>query len=268
MSPQNQQKPFWVFLKKWRSKKPVKLKKILDGKGLVCRFQQDLYKPKLQRHYWLFGLLYKYVLFPQRMPEISVEKVNNKWYYSSETVSKIDEIYKEVYPWYVEEVTRNNVPASGHKKIFAYRTLAMGWGTCSCLIVGYVLFLIAKKIAFLILKKIQHQITQKTNLELNKVLLKLAHPLSLLLVFSFFDKIFASFQFGLEINTWVFKVINIAIVVFWIYVFLKIVQVVMEIYQDIYGRNPWEVGRSIGAHIEQLFSQGWSWLLEFSDCWP
>jgi len=63
------------------------------------------------------------------------------------------------------------------------------------------------------------------------VLKKLAHPLSLLIVFTFFDKIFAAFQFGLEINTLVFRAINIAIVVFWIYVFLKIVQVVMHIYK-------------------------------------
>ena len=50
-------------------------------------------------------------------------------------------------------------------------------------------------------------------------------------MFAFFDKVFASLQFGLEINTFVFKAINIAIVVFWIYVFLKMVQVFMQIYK-------------------------------------
>jgi len=208
--------------------KAVKLKKILDGKGLFVDFNKISTNPNYNDTIG-YSASYKYVLFPQRMPEISVEKVNNKWYYSSETVSKIDEIYKEVYPWYINKL-QEIMPASVHKKIFAFE-LWQWIGVLLMVVVGYILFLIAKKIAFLILKKIQHQITKNTNLEINKVLLKLAHPLSLLLVFSFFDKIFASFQFGLEINTWVFKVINIAIVVFWIYVFLKIVQVVMEIYK-------------------------------------
>ena len=208
--------------------KAVKLKKILDGKGLFVDFNKISTNPNYNDTIG-YSASYKYVLFPQRMPEISVEKVNNKWYYSSETVSKIDEIYKEVYPWYINKL-QEIMPASVHKKIFDFE-LWQWIGVLLMFVVGYILFLIAKKIAFLILKKIQHQITKNTNLEINKVLLKLAHPLSLLLVFSFFDKIFASFQFGLEINTWVFKVINIAIVVFWIYVFLKIVQVVMEIYK-------------------------------------
>ena len=87
------------------------------------------------------------------------------------------------------------------------------------------------------LRKIQQQLTKNTNLEVNKVLKKLAHPISLLVALAFVDKIFPSLQFGLDINTWVFLILNIAETVFWIYVFLKLVQVIMRIYGEFTERT-------------------------------
>ena len=90
------------------------------------------------------------------------------------------------------------------------------------------------------LRKIQQQITKNSNLEVNKVLKQLAHPISLLVGVAFIDKVFPSLQFGLAVNTWVFLGLNIAKTIFWIYVFLKLVQVVMFIYgqfaQKTHGR--------------------------------
>ena len=208
--------------------KAIKLKKILDGKGLFVDFNKISSDPNYNDTIG-YSASYKYVLFPQRMPEISVEKINNNWYYSTETVSKIDQIYKEIFPWYVDKL-QSSMPDYGHKKLLTIEIWQ--WiGVLLMFLLAWILFLIAKKAAFFVLKKLQHQITKNTNLEINKVLKKLAHPLSLLVVFAFFDKVFASLQFGLEINTFVFKAINIAIVVFWIYVFLKMVQVFMQIYK-------------------------------------
>ena len=209
-------------------RKAIKLKKILDGKGLFVDFNKISLDPNY-RDTIGYSVSYKYVLFPQRMPEIYVEKINNNWYYSEETVSKIDQIYKEIFPWYVDKL-QSSMPGSGHKKILTIEIWQ--WiGLLLLFLVAWVIFLIVKKTAFLVLKKIQYQITKNTNLEINEVLKKLAHPISLLVVFAFFDKVFASLQFGLEINTFVFKGIHIAIVVFWIYVFLKLVHVVMQLYK-------------------------------------
>ena len=44
--------------------------------------------------------------------------------------------------------------------------------------------------------------------------------------------VFPSLQFGLEINRWIFLGINIAATVFWIYVFLKLAQVLISFYQQ------------------------------------
>jgi MscS family membrane protein len=214
--------------------KAIKLKKVLDGKGLYVDFNRVPTNPNYKDTLG-YSSSHKYVLFPQRMPEISVEKINNNWYYSLETASKIDKIYKEVFPWYVEKL-QNIVPASGHKKILSIE-LWQWIGVLLMLLIAYIIFLISKRIAFFILKKIQHQITKNTNLEINKVLKKLAHPLSLLVTVAFLDKILPSLQFGLEANKWVFLALNIAKTIFWIYVFLKLVQVIMRIYEEFTERT-------------------------------
>ena len=80
------------------------------------------------------------------------------------------------------------MPDYGHKKLLTIEIWQ--WiGVLLMFLLAWILFLIAKKAAFFVLKKLQHQITKNTNLEINKVLKKLAHPLSLLVVFAFFDKV-------------------------------------------------------------------------------
>ncbi|PQB09067.1 mechanosensitive ion channel protein MscS [Polaribacter filamentus] len=215
--------------------KVLKIKKVLDGKGLSIDFNKIPSNPNYKDSIG-YTTFHKYILFPQRMPKIYVEKIDNKWYYSSETVASIDQIYKEVFPWYVDKL-QNLIPASGHKKFLGMELWQL-LGIVLLLVLVVVIFILTKKIAFFILRKIQHQITHRTsNLELDKVLKKLAHPISLLISLAFIDKIFPSLQFSLEVNTWVFLGLNIAETVFWIYVLLKLVKVVMRIYEEFTQRT-------------------------------
>ena len=214
--------------------KAIKIKQVLDGKGLfvdVNRIPVDAnYKDTIG-----YSSYFRYVLFPQRMPQIYVEKIGDSWYYSSETIAKIDDLYKEVFPWYVQKLQKM-IPNSSRSKFLGLE-LWQFVGVILMIVIGYIIFLIVKRIAFFILRKIQQQITKNTNLEVNKVLKKLAHPISLLITLAFVDKVFPSLQFGLTINTWVFLALNIAKTVFWIYVFLKLVQVIMRIYAEFTERT-------------------------------
>jgi MscS family membrane protein len=215
--------------------KVLKIKKVLDGKGLSVDFNKIPSNPNYKDSIG-YTTFHKYILFPQRMPKIYVEKIDNKWYYSSETVASIDQTYKEVFPWYVDKL-QNLIPASGHKKFLGIELWQL-LGIVLLLVMAVVIFILIKKIAFFILRKIQHQITHRaSNLELDKVLKKLAHPISLLISLAFIDKIFPSLQFSLEVNTWVFLGLNITETVFWIYVLLKLVKVVMRIYEEFTERT-------------------------------
>ena len=232
-------------------KKAIKIKQVLDGKGLNVDVNKIPVNPNYKDSIG-YSSFFKYVLFPQRMPQIYVEKIGDKWYFSSETLSKIDSLYKEVYPWYVQKL-ENLIPVSGHKKILGVE-LWQFIGLLSLLILGYFIFLIVKRIAFFILRRIQQQITKNTNLEVNKVLKQLAHPISLLVGVAFIDKLFPSLQFGLPVNTWVFLGLNIAKTIFWIYVFLKLVKVVMFIYGQFAEKTHGRLDDQLVPILNSLFT--------------
>ena len=232
-------------------KKAIKIKQVLDGKGLYVDVNKIPVNPNYKDSIG-YSSFFKYVLFPQRMPQIYVEKIGDKWYYSSETLSKIESLYKEVYPWYVQKL-ESLIPVSGHKKILGIE-LWQFIGLLSLLTLGYFIFLIVKRIAFFLLRRIQQQITKNTNLEVNKVLKQLAHPISLLVGVAFIDKLFPSLQFGLPVNTWVFLGLNIAKTIFWIYVFLKLVKVVMFIYGQFAEKTHGRLDDQLVPILNSLFT--------------
>ncbi|WP_347174198.1 mechanosensitive ion channel family protein [Polaribacter uvawellassae] len=207
----------------------IKLKQILDGKGLFVDFNEvptsSNYLDSLSQ-----DNAHKYVLFPNEMPFISVEKIGNNWYYSKETILNLDEIYNDIFPWYVLKLEKL-MPNFGHKKVFNIEI----WkyvGLLIMLIIAFLLHTILKRITYFILRKIHRYFIRTDGVALAKFLRKLAHPISLLVVLAFIDKVFPSLQFGLEINKWIFKGLTIAETVFWIYVFLQLVQVTMYMYSE------------------------------------
>ncbi len=228
--PEKSAKTIYGLPKKQAIEKAIKLKKILDGKGLYI----DLNKiPNNPNYSDSIGYIYvhKYVIFPLRMPQISVEKINGKWYYSQETVAQIDEIYNQVFPWYVHKL-QEIIPVSGHKRIFGIELWQIA-GILFLLIFTIVIIIIVKKIIYWVLETIQRKITHKTSDFEEKLALKrLAHPISLFVGIKIIDIAFPSLQFPIDINTWVFLSINIAETVFLIYILLKLVKVVMGIYAD------------------------------------
>ncbi|MCH3880744.1 MULTISPECIES: mechanosensitive ion channel family protein [Tenacibaculum] len=215
-------------------KKAKRIKQVLDGKGLFVDFSKIPTNPNYND---TIGYVksYKYVLFPDRMPLISVERTDKSWYYSEETIQNIDALYNQVYPWYVRKI-QDFVPEVGHKKLFGIEL----WQAIMSLIliaIAFVIYFICRWISYFILRKIQYRITHSKNAEINSVLKKLAHPISLLVGIWFVETIFPSLRFGLHVNKWVFLILNIAATVFWIYVFLKLVKVVMRIYSEFTERT-------------------------------
>lgn len=217
------------------AKAAIKLKQILDGKGLIVDFRiitkDSNYKDSIN----FSTPVNKYILFPELLPSISVEKIGAKWFYSEETIANLDEIYNDVFPWYVLKLEQL-IPNVGHKKVFEIEI----WkfiGLIILLIISFLLHAVFKRIIYFILQRIHKYFVKNDGLTIAAVLKKLAHPISLLLAFEFIGKIFPSLQFGLDINHWVFLGLNITTTIFWIYVFLKLVQVVMHVYAEFTERT-------------------------------
>lgn len=207
----------------------IKIKRVLDGKGLQVDFNKipidSLYKDTVG-----YAVQHKFVLFPDRMPLISVERQGDSWYYSQETVANIDVLYEEVFPWYIDKL-HELIPGAGHKRVFSIEI----WQYAAFVLLilfAFAVFHIAKRLAFFFLRRILYRYTKNRNSEVNTVLKKLAHPISLLVALWVIDRVFPSLQFGLEINKWIFLGINIASTIFWIYVFLKLAQVFISLYHE------------------------------------
>ena len=214
--------------------KAIKIKRVLDGKGLFIDFNKIPNDPNYNDTIG-YAQSFKYIPFPERMPKISVEKVQENWYYSQETIRAIDELYTSVFPWYVDAIQKS-IPNSGHQSILGME--AWQWiGLILLLVISYLVFQITKRVVFRILQVIQKRITKSINLEFDAVLKKLTHPLGLIAAIFVIDKAFPSLQFSLDVNKWVFLVLNIFETVFWIYVFLKLVKVVMAVYSTITERT-------------------------------
>lgn len=228
-APEKSAKTIQGLSKEEAIKKAIKIKRSLDGKGLFVDFNRIPSNPNYNDTIG-YSSVYKYVLFPDRMPSIAVEKIGENWFYTTETVNSIDAIYNEIFPWYIQKV-QDSIPSFGHKKMVGIE-LWQFTALFILLIITVIVFFIAKKINFFILQKIQYTITHTKNNAINKSLKKLAHPISLLVSIALIDKVFPSLQFSLAVNTWVFLGLNIAVTVFWIYVFLKLVELVTQLYAD------------------------------------
>jgi MscS family membrane protein len=207
----------------------IKIKQVLDGKGLRVDFNKIPTNQQFSDS-TAHNAPHRYVLFPYQFPQIYVEKIGDSWYYSSETVNNIDEIYRSVFPWYTEKL-HQIIPQVGHKSFLGIEF----WqylGFLILIIISATLFYILRKVVYLILKKIQYWIIHKSNEKINTSLKKLTRPVVMLLLMWFLQSSLPSLQLPLEINAVLFLALNIMVTVFWIYVFLKLVQVLMSIYAD------------------------------------
>lgn len=232
--------------------KAKKIKKVLDGKGLYLDFNKIPNNPNYNDTIG-YSSYFKFVPFPERMPQIFVEKINENWYYSSETVNNIDDIYEAVFPWYVRKL-QNLVPEYGHTTVFNIEV----WQYVFLIIIvifTLIIFIITKRIAFFILQKIQLKVTKHdANFLVKQELKKLAHPISLLIALQFVDVVFPSLQFSLIINKWVFLAVNISQTVFWIYVFLKLVKVIMRIYAEFTERTHGKLDDQLVPILHNFFT--------------
>ncbi len=72
----------------------IKLKQILDGKGLFVRWQDV---PRDTAYLDSMGRT-QYVPFPFQLEEIYLERVDGQWRYAANTVDRIADLHRKVYP--------------------------------------------------------------------------------------------------------------------------------------------------------------------------
>ncbi len=94
----------------------LELKEIFDGKGLDVNPSLVPTDPDYQDS----TKNNRYVLFPNKLPEVYLEKRGGKWYYSLRTLDALDDIYENVYPWGSEWLLEN-LPILGTTRILGIK---------------------------------------------------------------------------------------------------------------------------------------------------
>lgn len=126
----------------------VKLKQVLDGKGLYVDMglipQEPNYTDSTSKKH-------RYILF-EKYPEIYVEKVGDKWLYSRRTVEAIPVLHKEIYP-FGSDILVNMLPKVGQERFLGLYVWQY-FGILLIALLTVLLYFILKWIAGLIIKQL------------------------------------------------------------------------------------------------------------------
>ena len=236
--------------------KAIKIKEVFDGKGLLI----DVDNLPTDKNYLdtISGISggsieetnHHYIPFPDKIPEIYVEKVGSRWYYSKETIEYIDEIHKEIFPWEFKWLQKK-FPAIFEKKIEGVNI----WKPFAILIlIGLcILFIkILKRILFFILRKTQnlvlHDKTYKSSFELFS---EISRIIALLIMLVIVERILPSFQL-FKINNFLFLALDIAETVFFVYLIIKIIKLILLYYSDFSQKTHSKLDEQLAPILNKL----------------
>jgi len=184
----------------------IKLKQILDGRGLYV-YPDSI--PDNPKYIDTVTNEYRFVLF-EEMPEIYLVRANGKWMYSIESIKSINRLHAETYPLGLDLLLEYMPVSTSHRflGIDTWKILALLF----ILIIGYILHRVLRYIfkGFLIsfAKKLGRQ-------RLVKELIKpITQPLGLLIVFNLLVRIIPVLQLPVVITKYILLFVNIATPIF------------------------------------------------------
>ncbi|HKK88002.1 MAG TPA: mechanosensitive ion channel family protein [Saprospiraceae bacterium] len=198
-----------------------KLKAILDGRGLYVELDR---LPRQSNYADSITGDSRYLLFPS-LPEVYLEKNKGQWFYSSETVQSIDKLYSDVYQF------GHFLPDLFPQKPWHQKFLGVKWWKY---VVFAILFFLILLIYFplkallklILLRLIPSRFTLFENFR--PELAKLTHVISLWLVFKLFKSLLPQLFLPVYINSTIFLILNIALIIFLMIAGLRATQIIFD----------------------------------------
>ncbi len=214
--------------------KALKIKEVFDGKGLFVKFEDiskdanyvdtlDTAVNELKKSF------HRFAPFPNKMPQIYVEKIGNNWYYSKETVENIEEIYQETFPWQFTWI-QNKFPEFFQTIVYGIK-IWQPIGALILILLGVILYFILDPILFFILRKIQRIFYKDIFENLFDLLHELARPIGFIIIINVLERLLPSLQL-LRLNNFLFLGLSVAETIFWMFVFLKLSNLLLSIYAN------------------------------------
>jgi MscS family membrane protein len=215
--------------------KAIRLKYIFEGKGVYIDFSSIPNKPDYIDSVNYPIPKHAYKPFPYRLPEVSLEKYGNQWYYSKNTIAKIDFLYTQIYPFKADLIYQY-VPEYLKGDFFGLEIWQ--WISLILLIIlTFFLHVLFKKILFIVLKFIKKRIFSFSIENLDNRLIQFSHPLSYIFGIYVLTNFLPYLLLGYKFGNWLISSLEFAEVVFWIFVFIKLVDVFITIFKYYSGKT-------------------------------
>ncbi len=200
----------------------IQLKQILDGKGLYVPVSQlprdsNYIDSTTQKHF--------FTPFPKDLPQVYLERVEGKWYYSAETVEQIPALHKQMYPFGTDFLL-NLLPQTGQEKILGLKVWQFV-GLLLVLALGVLVFWILR----MILSPIVGRITRSRrfpSLIKKKVVHQIARLISVLIVVYLIRMFLPALQLPIKTAEFAIQSIRIINIILFIWLFFKILEVAMR----------------------------------------
>lgn len=229
------QKAAYSFYHKNNSKQielANKLKLIFDGKGLFVNTDEIPLNPAYKDS--LTGLN-RYYILDKRLPEIFVEKIGGRWYYSPDCYHDIEKLYREVYP-FGSDLLIDNIPRFNNLKFLG----AYIWQYLSLLII-----IIISVLSYFLLKIIFRPliafIAEKSfnlHIELPIKYSKASKVAAMLLIFYFLKFAIALVRFPIKFSQFLVTSIDIIIVVFIGILIYRLFDIIMSFVKKLTDATP------------------------------
>ncbi len=227
--------PYLGYPKKTMDTLAVKLKQILDARGLYI----DLEKVPKTENYISDTITKenKYIPF-KTLPQIYLEKVWGKWYYSKETVELIPEIYAATFPYATEEFLPDSFEESNQKTYFGL-TLSQYFRLSILLIAIFVVYKLSSFLLGLLLRLIRKRLKE---IEAFKTFTgQGARPITLLLLSVILYQVLPLLQFPAFITQYFILGIGIVLPVITTFILLGMIDFIIRYLSSLIKDNedPW-----------------------------
>lgn len=195
----------------------VMLKQILDGQGIYIEMEEVPQNPE----YMDSARRKKQYVLTDNFPEVYLEKVNGQWLYSQKTISALEAIHEEVFPFGTGELLEL-LPKMGTKKVMGlhlYQYLGI-------LILALLGVMIHKLFSYLF-EQILSKMVQKAGYTklADHFLLPVARPISVFMVILLLRIFLPVLQLPPDASHWIIIILTALLPLFGTIVFYRIVDI-------------------------------------------
>lgn len=203
------------------SRLAIKLKQIYDGMGLYVRLNHIPQDPNYADSTVAQSV---FTLFPNELPQVYLEKVDGRWYYSEETVSQINQLHEEVYP-FGTDLLLQLIPHIGEREILGLKAWQLA-GLVLLLILAVLVHFVLSRVLKPVVRRLSHSRIYPSLIP-PKLVWSIARLISVLVVIRMLKLFIPTLQLPIEAANFTIVVIKLITIGLVVGILLRILDVVL-----------------------------------------